>query len=116
MKEFKAALVSNDDLEIVINGKELSPGNRKIFKNDFLNIYTSKKRSGSSPEKGISVFLRGGGNDFIFNFRRDSRDEDLYWVYYPKSNPMNLLVGYVETDILLQRSMGSDSIDLPKKD
>lgn len=60
---------------------------------------TTRKQSGSSPTKSLYVTISTSNGSIEMLLRRDSRDKDLYWVFYP-GFPYKGNLGYFKTDLL----------------
>ncbi len=84
--------------DYVLYVKSQALDNKEDFKRDFMNRKNTKM-SGSSPVKPIRVRIAGETEEITLLFWRDSRDENFYWVEFPKFEYSASLF-YVETEIL----------------
>lgn len=71
--------------------------NKAQFIQDFSKIKTVK-HSGSSPRESINLLILTSKGTLDLNFKRDSKEKNLYWVYYPK-HPFSGSLGYLKTEV-----------------
>jgi hypothetical protein len=64
------------------NGRELNDG--KSFFSVLSSYKSFKTRSGSHPENENKIRIDYGDKSFSFILKNDSREKNLYWVFYPK--------------------------------
>jgi len=89
------SLLDASNAKVKIGGSEID---RSRFAHDFSDL-TKIKQSGSSPTKSFYVTISTSRGSIDMLLRRDSRDNNLYWVFYP-GLPYKGNLGYVETDLL----------------
>lgn len=80
IKELSESLVSGSSI-IEVNGIPLADSSK--LKVDLAKRIKTKD-SGSNPESSINVTLIDGSKRLDFEFRVDSRNESLFWVYFTK--------------------------------
>lgn len=95
------SILASPKSEVRINGQLLDQ--KASFTKDFLDRKTVKQ-SGSAPEEAIDIKISDGSRELDLTFKRDSRNENLYWVYYPEYKFFASLT-FVETQLIEGRGV-----------
>ena len=73
-------IIESPGLTILVDGVEVE---NKIPLIDGFKSKITLKQSGSYPTDIVKVRFKDDKASLDFELKRDSRDRDLYWVYYP---------------------------------
>ena len=96
MLEAVENISASDSAVVVFDGKKLPPKDKDTFFKAFSNIY-SVKRGGSYPKSGFEVSVESSEGRLVFDFKIDSRDESVYWVFCSSHNCLTK-VGMIKVD------------------
>ncbi len=92
-------ILDSESVVVSVNGAEIEGAAKTNFIIDFKRFNYSKVKAGSRPTDTYSVVISDSGSQLVFEFKRDSREEHLYWVYFPKFF-LKSRVGFVRTSQL----------------
>ncbi len=92
-------ILKNNKSEIIINGEHLNDADKSILTKDFFLIESSKYRSGSQPTLEFELSIKGAEGELRFSAKADSRESDLYWLYYPEYK-FKSTVGFLRTTVI----------------
>ncbi len=83
IKSLVNEIASNSEEVTIYWNKRKIQNNNKFLK-AFNNLSSIKIKSGSYPTEKNVVEIIFSNTHFIFSFQKDSRDKNLYWVYFPE--------------------------------
>jgi len=88
----------DNNLEIYVDGVHLIQDQKIILIDDFRSLYSFKK-SGSHPTTVHKVKIISENYNLEFDFKADSRDKNVYWLYFPRYR-LNGKIGMIKTDVI----------------
>lgn len=96
-------LVMRDETQVYINGALIGHDDKATFLRDLRHMHGFKYQAGSAPTESFSVVLVRGDKKCGLILRRDSLNNNIYWVYLSEV-PFNSKIGFVHVQQLDQLS------------
>lgn len=82
IRHYLAELTSRTaPVEVLWEGRKINRGQE--FVEWLSNYQTIKVRAGSRPVANNKIIVSFDGEELEFNLRQDSRDDQMYWLFYP---------------------------------
>jgi len=75
-------LLANESVTVTVDGVQMPKNLIREFLANYRDRYWSKSLAGSRPTSEHVVNITSDGESLIFSFKRDSRNSEMYWVYY----------------------------------
>jgi len=83
LKKHLSVICSKSELLVSVSIDDIRINDSSDFICQLANFKESKRRSGSKPTTVKVVRISYDDNTLRFLFKKDSRDKNYYWVYYP---------------------------------